>query len=578
MRRFVPFGIVGLIGLVAAGGQATCAAPTAITVVVKNDFGCKVLPRAGLSVARTVLELDQQALTSTSFECDASGRLGSIVLVPKGDKSGRIALQIALRPDGEDPANCLGANQKGCIFARRDLAWIENVNLEVIVDMRLACLDIPCERSATCVRGNCVSPLLTCASPPCDESVLLSPRNVLDAGVAEAEAGQILPPKGPIDDLLATIPVGQWLELPNTAMEPACPRATVGNNARAFCSIAMAAAGGGAFDSTRDRLLVTGGGAGSPLNNVYAFDLATMTWLRKTDVPTGMPIESGTPSLGETTVPNYLRRVDVEVCGYYPKRSIETAAVPATPPILNDTQCDALQEHLDDQQPRAAQMFGNFVYRADTDEVCRTGSVLQYASSGRSTEVSCLSQKSFLWRRAGRNRFVGAGAAAIDREGRVWYHGDRQVARLEGDAFVAKSASSVSSFLKAVGDIDRKRNAFLILDRSSQANRLVVRSLDDLASAPEELTGPPLDVAADANPALAYVDHLDRAYAWFGGKLLYVFDPTSKTWTKTEPGGTVNPGAPQTDGTYGRFAYSKNRKLLLVVNRIDANVFVYKLP
>jgi hypothetical protein len=565
-----------LVLAAAMGTQTECAAPTAITVIVKNDFGCKVLPRAGLSMAATVPELEGKALTSTSFECDANGRLGSIVLVPKDGKTGRIAFQVVVRPDGEDPATCLDTKARGCISAKRDVAWIPHVNLEVLIDMRISCLDIPCDRESTCARGQCVAPQLdNCATPQCDEGSLVRTPSRADASTDAPNANLL--PKGPIDDLLATLPVGQWLELPNTNMKAVCPAPTVGTDASALCGVAISAGGGGAFDSTRDKLIVTGGGAGSPLNNVYAFDLATMKWSRKTEVPSDMPVESGTPVL-DTTVPPYFRRADVGRCGYYPKASIEMAAVRMTPPALTPAECDALAMHLDYQQPQATQVFGNLVYIPRTDEVCKTGSTLQYANATDSPEVACLSQKTNVWRRAGQNPEVAKGVAALDNKGDVWYHGSRSVARYENDTFVKKADSPVATFFKAAGDIDRKRNAFLVYDRNQGINTLVIRSLTDLAAPAEEVEGPALDAAADPIPALAYVDHLDRAYAWLGGRLLYIFDPEAKTWSALDFGGTGDPGTPAKDGSYGRFAYSKNRKLLVTVSSISSNVFVYKLP
>jgi len=46
----------------------------------------------------------------------------------------------------------------------------------------------------------------------------------------------------------------------------------------------MTAWSGGAFDTTRDRLVVWGGGhADYPGNELYVFDLGTLRWQRLTD-------------------------------------------------------------------------------------------------------------------------------------------------------------------------------------------------------------------------------------------------------------------------------------------------------
>ena len=85
----------------------------------------------------------------------------------------------------------------------------------------------------------------------------------------------------PIDSL----PPGHWYEVPNSnlsSLDP-CPARNCSYSGIEGQPAVMTNWAGGAYDSTRDRLIVWGGGhAGYAGNEVYAFDVNSLAWQRLT--------------------------------------------------------------------------------------------------------------------------------------------------------------------------------------------------------------------------------------------------------------------------------------------------------
>jgi hypothetical protein len=85
--------------------------------------------------------------------------------------------------------------------------------------------------------------------------------------------------------VIAQMAPDSWKELPATPMADVCPTPTD----HYACGAVMTAWSGGAYDSSRDRLVVFGGGHNdSWFNNVFTFDLVSMTWKRWTDFSNGL--------------------------------------------------------------------------------------------------------------------------------------------------------------------------------------------------------------------------------------------------------------------------------------------------
>jgi hypothetical protein len=76
-------------------------------------------------------------------------------------------------------------------------------------------------------------------------------------------------------------------------------------------------------------------------------------------------------------------------------------------------------------------------------------------------------------------------------------------------------------------------------------------------------------------PGLAYDPVQKVVVGWAGGDTVYLFNPDTKTCTPvTYPNG---PGAPQTNGTHGRFRYFPNLGVFAVVNGVDQNAYTLRI-
>ena len=77
---------------------------------------------------------------------------------------------------------------------------------------------------------------------------------------------------------------------------------------------------------------------------------------------------------------------------------------------------------------------------------------------------------------------------------------------------------------------------------------------------------------------MVYHPDSDRMVAWSGGSDVYTLNPSTFVWTKHATTGAETPGESANAGTYGRFRYVPSKDIFIVVNSIDKNVFVYRLP
>jgi hypothetical protein len=80
--------------------------------------------------------------------------VGSIVLVPSGDKGARVAIEVALHLSND--AEC-GAKGEKCIVARRVLRYARHTRLVLPIALREVCAGVPCPIEQTCSQGVCVS-------------------------------------------------------------------------------------------------------------------------------------------------------------------------------------------------------------------------------------------------------------------------------------------------------------------------------------------------------------------------------------------------------------------------------------
>jgi hypothetical protein len=92
-------------------------------------------------------------------DCDADGHIGSLVLVPSGDKDDamRIRVVAGVSDDGGlRPEDCAARDYAGCIVARRAIKYVAHESLELDIDLTSDCVNLGCDPEHTCLVGGCV--------------------------------------------------------------------------------------------------------------------------------------------------------------------------------------------------------------------------------------------------------------------------------------------------------------------------------------------------------------------------------------------------------------------------------------
>jgi hypothetical protein len=443
--------------------------------------------------------------------------------------------------------------------------------------------------------GGLVLALAHCGSDsialaPTDASVPDGALNPIEAGDAGSSTPDGAPgfvnPKGhvsgPIDALIAGMQVGEWKTLQNTAMSEVCPRASDGSSAHYQCEAVVSAWGGAAFDTSRDRLLVNGGGhADSWLNNVFEFDLATMKWARVSEGPAGIATSLGTP----TGLPSYMTDTFYEPCGYYPTGTFpikeEWRGVNAADPVfarqfIKRELCELpeIRTQLDYQQPRSVHTYGNLAYVPAFDSLCHTGMAATFISGQASSyEMVCFDLSVRRWGRQGSNPFIAYNRSAVDARGDVWYQGTYALTKynMASKVFEKKYENDIYSLTGDAADIDRKRDMYVAYQVAT--NRLSAQSTQTGA---KDALAPGPSATVRTSPGFVYVDHQDAFYLWNTSREMWKLNPSTKAWTAVASTGD-DPGAAAANGTFGRFRYSSNRKVLVLLNSTKTNVSIFKL-
>ena len=139
--------------LVAGGGMIVGAcgeAPTEVLLTVFSDVPCNAQVAVAVGKAG---ELGDRSESATSTVCDRkTGSRGLLVLVPKEQDTGELALEVRIRADQQAPTNCIASmGYDGCIIARRILNYIPGRSVKLRVDLRNPCLNTPCTQTTSCV-------------------------------------------------------------------------------------------------------------------------------------------------------------------------------------------------------------------------------------------------------------------------------------------------------------------------------------------------------------------------------------------------------------------------------------------
>jgi len=167
-----------------------CREPTQVTIRLTTDASCggEGFQEAAVAVAEatSLSGREPSAVTSACEGGEPEANIGTIVVVPSGDDDApfavRVVAGIGVEASACRPPDYVLTNPddiaagRGCIVARRNLAFSPHTELELPIVLRQSCLNVVCSADKTCVSGKCLSakvdPDKCSDSGGCSEDVL----------------------------------------------------------------------------------------------------------------------------------------------------------------------------------------------------------------------------------------------------------------------------------------------------------------------------------------------------------------------------------------------------------------------
>ncbi len=345
--------------------------------------------------------------------------------------------------------------------------------------------------------------------------------------------------------LLDNLQPGHWVEVPNSRLRDVAPSPLPSGNSG--LDGLTAAWSGGAFDTTRNRLMIWGGGhADYSGNEIYGFDVDTLSW--------GV-IEQNTPV-----------------------NQIPTVNDPTT-------------ETYPDGKPAARHTYDGLVYLPDQDALWNQGGSLawggdatwgtwQYdlslgqwaqkanAHSGFASTYGVNAQfdpvtDKVIWR----DSFQGLSQIKeFDPVTNVWTQ------TFTGDAPLSNDSTTST--------LDPTRRTVVFMGKSNYTGPQFFSYHIDTHVFSEPATTGDTEILAATAPGVAFDPISDKIVAWKGGSDVYSLDQDTLVWTRiaADPANTVTPTNATVTGTYGRWQYVPSEDAFIVYNDVDDNVFFYRLP
>jgi len=176
-------------GLIVFAGLASvavaCLGPTQVDVRLSTDLAPRPRVRVAVFAGAPPL-VEGQGDAVAEIEWTGASEIGSLTLVPKGDRSAPLAVRVVMTTNGRDPRECTDKDAAGCIISRRALAFVPHTSLSLPIRLSERCLGVPCSPDTTCALGTCVSSTVACDAGSC---VLPAEQGTpVDAGAPDAFA------------------------------------------------------------------------------------------------------------------------------------------------------------------------------------------------------------------------------------------------------------------------------------------------------------------------------------------------------------------------------------------------------
>ncbi len=388
-----------------------------------------------------------------------------------------------------------------------------------------------------------------------------------------------------------------WTQLPNTTLTSVCPTGTMGD-----CTGAIETWSGGVFDSTRNRMIIWGGGHGNYNGNeVYAV------------YPPGATLPGSPAVCSAASAPAICRIKD-----HSPSlRSTADTSGPVAGCWTTETNGEPNNRHT----------YSGLTYIANLDKMFANGGSLTCGNGSHAGDTWLLNLPTLTW--ASQDPVTNGGGSLIPRdicsgcssvgqgpESLAVYDPVRQLVFLSSALYASTAGANVWSYNPSTNTyttlttsfpvafnahwvLDPKRhkifgfgnNTTLQLGNAStqmgtpQINALDVSSggsytIQDLSNTAGTCDG----LSGSVSPGLVYWQTLDRIVGWPNfGNTVYIYNPdTNRCSTLTYSGGPPDSkdasGTVQTTGTYGRMQYFPSLDAAIICNDGDNNCYELELP
>ena len=134
----------------------SCRPATQIILEIDTDIACSDHPTTGIAVGK-LSELESRPMSAETPQCNpATGRIGSLVILPGGEKDQETAIRVVTGVTMSVDDCVTNGYVGGCVVARRALSFVPGETLHLPVHMQVSCIDVPCGATETCRDGSCV--------------------------------------------------------------------------------------------------------------------------------------------------------------------------------------------------------------------------------------------------------------------------------------------------------------------------------------------------------------------------------------------------------------------------------------
>ena len=171
---------------------AACFGATEIRLEITSNASCHDLQTGETLVFVSSTGHRPDAPVADTRDCreeDGHSTIGSLVLVPSGERTAKLSVEVVTSL-GKAPRDCTPGHLDGCIVARRRLNYRRHAHADLPIAMRVECIGVDCPEDQTCVLGTCrpadIATSLFCDETTCDAGT--GPQG--DAAVAPDAGGE----------------------------------------------------------------------------------------------------------------------------------------------------------------------------------------------------------------------------------------------------------------------------------------------------------------------------------------------------------------------------------------------------